>query len=322
MDADDLALFERSLRAATERHTGVALDAALTDLGWAEALETDPRAAVSTLFDLQGRAHATSDALGRVVSHALGVTRDDLAVALPAMGRWEPPGRLDGRTLHVDAVALPALGATSRTLVVARHDDGTVTVVVPTESLPDRGVEGIDPSMGLRAIENAEVELAPGTEIEPLDGAAWSDTVAEAQRALAHELVGNARRMLELARRHALEREQFGQVIAAFQAVRHRLAETLVAIETAEALLDAAWLDASPWAAAMAKAGAGRQALVATRHCQQVLAGIGFTTEHDLHHHVRRVLVLDGLFGASKALTVALGRELVATRRLPPLLSL
>ena len=69
----------------------------------------------------------------------------------------------------------------------------------------------------------------------------------------------------------------------------------------------------------MAKALAGRGARTATRHCQQVLAGIGFTTEHEFHHYVRRVLVLDERFGASRALTRELGRQLLATRRLPPL---
>ena len=81
-----------------------------------------------------------------------------------------------------------------------------------------------------------------------------------------------------------------------FQAVRHRLADTLVAIEAA----DAGWVQlgrgVAP-AAAMAKALAGRGARTAARHCQQVLAGIGFTTEHDFHHYLRRVLVLDQLFG-------------------------
>ena len=69
----------------------------------------------------------------------------------------------------------------------------------------------------------------------------------------------------------------------------------------------------------MAKALAGRGARTAARHCQQVLAGIGFTTEHRFHHYVRRVLVLDQLFGAGRSLTRGLGRELLATRSLPPL---
>ncbi len=55
---EDLELFERSVRAATELHTGDALDAAVAELGWDDALSFDTRAAVSTLFELQGEACA------------------------------------------------------------------------------------------------------------------------------------------------------------------------------------------------------------------------------------------------------------------------
>ena len=50
-------------------------------------------------------------------------------------------------------------------------------------------------------------------------------------------LVGTGRAMLALARQHALDRVQFGRNVGTFQAIRHRLAETLVAIEGAEATL-------------------------------------------------------------------------------------
>ena len=143
-----------------------------------------------------------------------------------------------------------------------------------------------------------------------------------AQVALAHELIGVSRRALAMAREHALERIQFDQPIAKFQAVRHRLAETLIAIETAVAVVDAAWLDPTPVTAAMAKATAGRSARVAAKHCQQVLAGIGFTTEHDLHRYLRRGWMLDQLFGSSAVLTKQLGQDLLASRELPPLLPL
>ncbi len=46
IEGHDLELFERSLRNATELHTGDALDTALADLGWRDALTFDPRAAV------------------------------------------------------------------------------------------------------------------------------------------------------------------------------------------------------------------------------------------------------------------------------------
>ena len=96
MDRDDLELFERSLRQATEAHTGDALDRALVDLGWPDALADEPQAAVSMLFALQGEANATSSALDHVLAHGLGVGAGaPPAVLLPALGSVVPPGRLD-----------------------------------------------------------------------------------------------------------------------------------------------------------------------------------------------------------------------------------
>jgi alkylation response protein AidB-like acyl-CoA dehydrogenase len=67
----------------------------------------------------------------------------------------------------------------------------------------------------------------------------------------------------------------------------------------------------------MAKAVAGRSARTVARHCQQVLAGIGFTTEHTFHHYFRRVVVLDQLLGGHHVLTRGLGADALATGSLP-----
>ena len=146
--------------------------------------------------------------------------------------------------------------------------------------------------------------------------------LGEARRALGWWLVGAARAMLALARQHALDRVQFGRPIAAFQAVRHRLAETLVAIEGAEATLNLPGTDNPDLTALLAKAAAGKAALTAAKHCQQVLGGIGFTAEHDLQHHVKRVLVLDGLLGSSRELTRKAGAGLRARGSAPRLVHL
>jgi hypothetical protein len=143
--------------------------------------------------------------------------------------------------------------------------------------------------------------------------------VAAGRRALGWWLVGTGRAMLALARAHALDRVQFGRPLASFQAVRHRLAESLVALEGAEATLVAA---DDPFASLLAKAAAGQAALTAARHCQQVLGGIGFTAEHPLHRHVRRALVLDGLLGSSRELTREAGARLRAEGSAPRLVQL
>jgi hypothetical protein len=146
--------------------------------------------------------------------------------------------------------------------------------------------------------------------------------LAEARRALGWWLVGSSRAMLALARQHALDRVQFGRPIAGFQAVRHRLAETLVAIEGAEATLRLPGVDNNDLTALLAKAAAGKAALTAAKHCQQVLGGIGFTAEHELHRHIERALVLDGLLGSSRELTRKAGAGLRARGSAPRLAQL
>ncbi|MBV8346102.1 MAG: acyl-CoA dehydrogenase [Mycolicibacterium sp.] len=167
---------------------------------------------------------------------------------------------------------------------------------------PGRPTDVLDPELPLRR--------APGGDPVPL---------AAGRRALGWWLAGTARAMLGLARTHALDRVQFGRKVASFQAIRHRLAETLVAIEGAEATLAAA---ADDLGCLLAKAAAGQAALTAARHCQQVLGGIGFTAEHDLHRHVRRALVLDALLGSSRELIRQAGAAVREEGSAPRLVSL
>ena len=320
MDDRDLALFARSLRDATNRTTGTELDITLDELGWPDALSDDPRSAISLLFEQQGAANATSAALGRVIAHALGVENGPgIGMVLPAPGRCVPPGALADGRLRVRGLAPAGLLDRPSTAIAASSGDGVVSVTVPTASLAFRPVAGIDPDLDLLEVEG---DLASsGVEVSVPAGD-WATAVALARLALAHELVGASRTMLDLACEHARTRIQFGRAIASFQAVSHRLAEALVAIATAEAMLESGWLDSTPGSAAMAKAMAGRQARTTARHAQQVLAGIGFTIEHHLHRYVRRTLVLDVLFGSSASLTASLGTALINDRRLPPLLPL
>jgi Acyl-CoA dehydrogenase, C-terminal domain len=352
MDGTERELFERALRHATTTHCtdAAALDAALEEMGWIDALVSDRRTAVSVLFECQGAAAATSSGLDHVLGTVLGARLGTVlgtilgarlgtvlgaranvgageedgggvgagSVVLPSLGRWGPPGRLDGH-LFVSGLGTSALARAGAAIVVTEDGEDEVLVTVPPASLSPRPTEGIDPWLGLVTVHADSlrpadrVELVPGT---------WAAAVDQARLALGHELVGAAGAMLELARTHALDRTQFGRPIAAFQAVRHRLAETLVAVEGARALLEVAWEQGSTDTVAMAKAVAGRSARLSARHCQQVLAGMGFTTEHPLHRYVRRVLVLDELFGSARSLTAELGRSLVAGGSLPTVVPL
>jgi len=286
MDADETALLTESLRATMAGSTGDALDRALLDFGWLDLLTESPSAATPLVFRLLGETGAHAPVLNDVLAHAAG--RDlPATVTLPfAGGRWlvwERP---------TVAPSAPA-GADRSSAAPAGIGGGAPG---PGGMRPG----AIDPELPLRRV--------PAGETLPL---------AEGRCALAWWLVGTSRAMLNLARRHALDRIQFGRPLAAHQAVRHRLAETLVAIEGAEATLATADTDLG---ALLAKAAAGHAARLTARHCQQVLGGIGFTAEHDFHRHARRALVLDGLLGSATELTREAGAW-VRTRATAPRLA-
>jgi alkylation response protein AidB-like acyl-CoA dehydrogenase len=121
--------------------------------------------------------------------------------------------------------------------------------------------------------------------------------------ALAAELVGVAQRALDMATDYAKEREQFGRPIGAYQAVSHRLADMLWAVEEARSLTYyAAWTaDAEPeslsLAASMAKARASDAAASVAHDAIQTFGGIGFTWEHDVHFLLKRAKVSGQLLG-------------------------
>lgn len=321
MDAAERALFTDTIRQIAVEHGGDSLDAALDEVGWPEALEVDQTTAVAVLFEAQGEANATSSALDQILSRALGIADPTtVAVVLPPLRSVEAPGTaaVDGTHVAVRGLGTSALARADRAVVVAVRNGTHESIVVPTSALELERVRGIDAALGLLEVAG-RLEPSARSDVAAAD---WEAARALGQLALGHELVGAGRAMLELARAHALERIQFGLPIASFQAVRHRLAESLVALEAAAALLAAAWDEPDPVTAAMAKALAGRSARTVARHAQQVLAGIGFTAEHAFHRFFRRTVVLDQVLGAGSLLTRQLGEDTLATGLLPAALPL
>ena len=145
--------------------------------------------------------------------------------------------------------------------------------------------------------------------------------MAAGQLALGHELVGTgARDARACAASHALERMQFGRPIASFQAVRHRLAESLVAIEAAAALLAAAWDEPDPVSPPWPRPWPGGPPAPWRATANRCSPGIGFTTEHTFHRYFRRIVVLDQLLGAGSELTRQLGGDVLASGSLPAIL--
>lgn len=106
--------------------------------------------------------------------------------------------------------------------------------------------------------------------------------------------LGSALRTVELAVGYAKEREQFGQPIGAFQAVKHLCAQMLVRAEVARTAVYAAAVTAytgGPAEIAAAKLLADAAAVRNARDCLQVHGGMGFTWEADVHLHLKRAWV-------------------------------
>ena len=128
--------------------------------------------------------------------------------------------------------------------------------------------------------------------------------------------------MLAEARQHAIDRVQFGRPVASFQAIRHKLAESLVQIEGATSVSQRCLGDPNPLLAALAKSLAGQAARTTATHAQQVLAGIGFTAEHRFHYWLKRMLVIDTLFGSASSLPEEIGCQLLSQGTAPRLIQL
>jgi len=320
IDADDRALMEESVRAAIAGADGrESVDPILGQLGWLEMLDTAPSDAIDIVFRALGATNATATALDDVVASALGTKpRADLAVLLPRFAGWDPPGSLDAGGFHARGLSTARAATAGEMLVVCGTASEPSAVTIPMTAAEVVAVRGIDPDAGFYAIR-VQSSAAVATRLEP---AAWQSAVALGRRAVAHQMAGASRAMLTLARTHAIERVQFGRPIAQFQAVRHRLADALVAVEALEATLTAAREEPNPDTAALAKAVAGRTVRTVAAHCQQVLAGIGFTTEHPFHRFLKRTMALEGLFGSADEIVLDVGRQLLAARRVPTLIEL
>ena len=134
----------------------------------------------------------------------------------------------------------------------------------------------------------------------------------------AAEMLGAARRCLDMAVEYAKVREQFGQPIGSFQAIRHKCSEMLLEVENSHAAVYyAAWaLDANAedadLAASVAKAYVGDASRKVCGEAIQVHGGIGFTWEYDLHLYFKRAKALEVQYGDADYHRELITRRVVA----------
>ena len=116
-------------------------------------------------------------------------------------------------------------------------------------------------------------------------------------------MLGASRRCLDMSVEYAKVREQFGQPIGSFQAIRHKCAEMLMEVENSHAAVYyAAWslehgAEDGALSASIAKAYVSDAARKVCGEAIQVHGGIGFTWEYDLHLYFKRAKALEPLYG-------------------------
>ena len=185
----------------------------------------------------------------------------------------------------------PVLGAATASLLVLPADGRWVVL--------DRSAVDVVPLAGVDGTRDvAEVRL-DGCEAPPERWLAPHAADELAAVLLAAESVGGAAWCVDTAAAHAKVREQFGRPIGQFQAVKHRCADMLLALEQARA---AAWDGArggegSELAACVAGALGPAAFLRCAKDCIQVLGAIGFAWEHDAHLYLKRAMAAQALAG-------------------------
>ena len=142
----------------------------------------------------------------------------------------------------------------------------------------------------------------------PADGAAALRRAIGAGAALmASEQVGVAQWCLTTTVAYLKERRQFGRPVGGFQALKHRLADLFVAVESAAAAARYAAATLAVQdpdhevATALAQAYCGEVAVRAAEEAVQLHAGIGMTWEHPAHLYLKRAKADQIAFGTSGA---------------------
>ncbi|MEU1491649.1 acyl-CoA dehydrogenase family protein [Streptomyces sp. NPDC005776] len=125
--------------------------------------------------------------------------------------------------------------------------------------------------------------------------------------ATAAQALGAGRTLLARTVAYVTQRTQFGVAIGSFQAVKHRLADTLLALEFAGPLVHGAALalaagdDGAGRDIAAAKVTAGEAAYAAARTALQLHGAVGYTDELDLSLWIRKARPLRDAWGTPAA---------------------
>lgn len=289
-------------------------------LGWADAF---------SLFAAAGQAAAPVPLAESMVAHWLLGTAD-IASAATLLSLSAPRQPLD---LSARAAGGWALSGTLPRVPWGRLVDGVVTIALH-EGKPmavliackGEGVsikEGQDMAAEPRddlVLHGAPAQACGASPVSPMD------LMAIAAAARAAQMAGALRAVLTGSVEYANLRKQFGRSLSAFQAIQHKLAamatQTAAALAAAQAGMEA--IDAcltAPQADRMAdsielataKIRAGEAAGLCATGAHQVFGAIGFTVEHSLHQHTKRLWSWRDEFGNEAFWSRRLGESIIAS---------
>jgi alkylation response protein AidB-like acyl-CoA dehydrogenase len=133
------------------------------------------------------------------------------------------------------------------------------------------------------------------------DALAWA--LDRATLAICSDALGSMQNLLAQTRDYLQTRRQFGQPLARFQVLQHRLVDMHIAIEESRALLGAARAtlvhDSQQRTAAVAAAKykVGQSARLVGEQSVQLHGAMGMTQDLPVSHHFKRLLTADAMFG-------------------------
>jgi alkylation response protein AidB-like acyl-CoA dehydrogenase len=230
-----------------------------------------------------------------------------------AAGDWSPGAganvvrRSDGYVLSGASGFVQDADRVEWMLVTAAGDGGLTQFLVEpaTPGVSVHPLEGLDLTRHFCEVRFDDVALPANALVGEAGGAAAA-VERQLQVAVAltvAEMVGAMDRDFEVALEYAKARTAFGRPIGSFQAIKHLLADTSLALEMSKAMSVAAAKavgenkDDATEIASMAKAFVSDSAVDLAQNCFQVFGGIGYTWEHDQHLYLRRITTDAALYG-------------------------
>jgi pimeloyl-CoA dehydrogenase small subunit len=228
-------------------------------------------------------------------------------------GAWVIEGR-KGVVIHGDTA--DRLIVTARIAGARRDREGIGVFLVPADA-PGVTRRGFRTSDGQRAADVTFDAVRVGAEAELQGGLALAERVAdETIAALAAEAVGCMEAAKDLTVDYLKTRKQFGRPIGSFQALQHRAAEMMVACEQARSMAMLAAMMAGEEDAAerrrqmrAVKIEVGRNARFVGQQTVQLHGGIAMTMEYAGGHYLKRLTVIENMFGDMDHHLAALSEE-------------